>query len=299
MTKTIAVGFIGTGIMGGHMARHLAEAGFAVTAWNRTREKAAALAPHGVAIADGPFAAAKDADVVVVMVSDGPACDSVIFGAGGDDGILAVMRAGAALVVMSSIPMEVATAQAKAANEMGIRYLDAPVSGGEPGARDGTLTIMAGGERDAFDDLQPVFSAMGRSTYIGAAGTGSLAKLANQAIVGNTMQTVAEALLLAQRGGADPDAVITALQGGFADSPILQNHGRRMIAGNFKPGARSAIQLKDMETAVALARELALDLPVTNLARDTYETLVEQGRGDLDHNAVWLELRRRNGLDEN
>lgn len=298
MVMNVAVGFIGIGIMGGHMARRLAEAGFPVSAWNRTREKAEALAPYGVVVADAPSDIAKGAGVVIVMVSDGPACDSVIFGPDGDNGVLAAMHGGAALVVMSSIPMETAAALARAANEAGMRYLDAPVSGGEPGARDGKLTIMAGGDRDAFDDLQPVFSVMGRSTYVGPAGTGSLAKLANQVIVGNTIQTVAEALLLAQTGGADPDAVITALQGGFADSPILQNHGRRMIAGNFNPGARSAIQLKDTATAVALAGERELELPVTGLVRQAYETLVEQGRGDLDHNAVWLELRRRNGLDD-
>jgi 3-hydroxyisobutyrate dehydrogenase-like beta-hydroxyacid dehydrogenase len=197
---------------------------------------------------------------------------------------------------MSSIPPGTAAAQGEAANGKGIHYLDAPVSGGEGGARDGTLAIMAGGDLEAFDALAGVFAAMGRATRVGPAGAGSLAKLANQVIVGNTIQTVAEALLLAEQGGADPAAVIEALKGGFADSPILQNHGRRMVAGDFKPGARSAIQLKDTSTAEKLAGTLNLELPVTSVVRQACEDLLANGQGDLDHNALWLALRRRNGL---
>lgn len=297
MSKSYSIGFIGIGIMGFHMARRLAEAGYDVGAWNRTREKAEKLTSYGASVADSAADAAKGFDIVIVMVADGPSSDAVIFGADENPGLLEAMASGSTLVVMSSIPMETATAQGKAANEKGVSYLDAPVSGGEPGARDGTMTIMAGGDRDAFNALQPVFSVMGRSTHVGPAGAGSLAKLANQVIVGNTIQTVAEALLLARQGGADPDAVITALQGGFADSPILQNHGRRMIAGNFEPGGRCSIQLKDTRTAEELGRSLGLELPITTLVRGTYAALNERGRGDLDHNAAWLELLRINKLD--
>jgi 2-hydroxy-3-oxopropionate reductase len=194
--------------------------------------------------------------------------------------------------------METAAAQGKAAKRKSIRYLDAPVSGGEPGARDGKLTIMAGGNADAFEEMQDVFTVMGRSTYVGPAGTGSLAKLANQVIVGNTIQTVAEALLLAQEGGADPDAVIEALKGGFADSPILQNHGSRMIAGNFEPGGRCYIQLKDTRTAEQLGKSFGLVMPMTSQARETFSNLVDNGQGDLDHNAAYLDVRRRSGLDK-
>jgi 2-hydroxy-3-oxopropionate reductase len=193
--------------------------------------------------------------------------------------------------------METAAAQGKAAQARGVHYLDAPVSGGEPGARDGKMTIMAGGDAGAFDDLQPVFGVMGRSTYVGKAGTGSLAKLANQVIVGNTIQTVAEALLLAESGGADPKAVIEALKGGFADSPILQNHGKRMIEGNFEPGGRCRIQLKDTRTAEDLGKSFGLVMPMTGQARETYSNLVEHEQGDLDHNAAYLDLRRRSGKD--
>ena len=217
-------------------------------------------------------------------------------GEGGTSGLLDVMKAGSTLVVMSSIPVDTAVGQGKAANSRKLSYLDAPVSGGEPGARDGKMTIMAGGDKEAFVALQAVFDVMGRSTYVGPAGAGSLAKLANQVIVGNTIQTVAEALLLVQAGGADPAAVIEALKGGFADSTILQNHGRRMIEGNFEPGGRCRIQLKDTRTAEDLGKSLDLVMPMTDQARQTYENLVEQGQGDLDHNAAWIDLRRRCGL---
>lgn len=297
MADSMKIGFAGIGIMGFHMARRLAEAGHTVTAWNRTREKAERLEEFGASIADTPAAAADGADAVIVMVSDGAASDAVIFGADAEAGILERAREGATIVVMSSIPMETAAAQGKAANGKGVRYLDAPVSGGEPGAREGGLTIMAGGDGDAFEELQPVLSVMGRSTHVGPAGAGSLAKLANQVIVGNTIQTVAEALLLAQTGGADAAAVIDALQGGFADSPILQNHGRRMLDGDFRPGGRCEIQLKDTATAEKLGRSLNLELPVTSVVRGVYEDLVDHGQGDLDHNAAWLALLRRNKLD--
>ena len=297
MQEKASIGFIGTGIMGLHMARRLAEAGHAVSAWNRTAAKAEPLKSFGISIASSSDVAAQDADAVIVMVSDGPASDAVIHGADETGGLLGAMGEGTTLIVMSSIPMQTAATQGRAAAENGIRYLDAPVSGGEPGARDGALTIMAGGDAKAFAAVQPVFAVLGRSTHVGPAGAGSLAKLANQVIVGNTIQTVAEALLLAQAGGADPHAVIEALKGGFADSPILQNHGSRMVSGLFEPGGRCEIQLKDTRTAEELGSSFGLTMPMTNQARETYQNLVDNGQGGLDHNAAWLDLRRRSGLD--
>ncbi|MEM8744005.1 MAG: NAD(P)-dependent oxidoreductase [Pseudomonadota bacterium] len=296
MAEKATIGFAGTGIMGAHMARRLAQEGHQVLAWNRTPEKAAPLKEFGASIVGAVEELGPGADAVIVMVSDGPASDAIIFGDDGTSGLLEKMREGATLVVMSSIPPQTASAQAAAASNRGICYLDAPVSGGEPGARDGTLAIMAGGDAGAFADMQPVFSVFGRSTLVGPAGAGSLAKLANQVIVGNTIQTVAEALMLAAAGGADPEAVIEALKGGFADSPILQNHGKRMIQKNFEAGARSEIQLKDTRTAEDLGKSLGLVMPITNQTRETYQNLVDNGQGDLDHNAAWLDVRRRSGI---
>lgn len=289
--ETIA--FLGTGIMGFHMARNLAEAGFAVTAWNRTRDKAERLSPFGARVAGDPVSAVAGRDAAICMLSDGPTSDRVLI----EGGVIAAMPKGSLLIVMSSIPVETARGQAAAAAEHGVRYIDAPVSGGESGAAEATLAIMAGGAAEDVAAAGGIFEALGRVTHVGPTGSGELAKLANQAIVGNTIATVAEALLLAARGGADPAAVRRALLGGFADSTILRLHGQRMIEGNFTPGGPSKYQLKDLRTATALARDLGLELPVTELTAGLFADLVDHGGGDSDHSALYTELRRRNGLD--
>ncbi len=291
------IGFIGTGIMGAPMVRRLITAGHTVRVWNRTRAKAAALTEDGAQIADSPRAAAQGAGWVIVMVADGPASDAVIFGDDETEGAAAGMAAGANLIVMSSIPPDTAKRQAASLTERGIGYLDAPVSGGEGGAREGRLAIMAGGARAVFEAAEPIFARLGRATYLGPAGAGSLAKLANQLIVGCTIATVAEALLLVERGGGNAGALADALAGGFADSPILQNHGRRMVAGDFEAGGPVRIQRKDLASAAALAADLGLTLPMLAEALSIYDDLLAGGHGDLDHNAAWLELRRRNRLD--
>ncbi|GGY00796.1 3-hydroxyisobutyrate dehydrogenase [Litchfieldella qijiaojingensis] len=293
MQQPLQIGVIGTGIMGAPMAIRLAKAGHRVRAWNRTVTKAEALAPQGIDVATTPTEAVHEADVVIVMLSSGPVCDEIIMG---EDAILDAMRPGSTLVVMSSIPVETARRQAEAAAARQIRYLDAPVSGGEQGAKEGTLAIMVGGEAATFDDINPVLECLGRPVHVGPSGSGELAKLANQMIVANTIATVAEALLLAERGGADPARVREALMGGFADSAILKAHGQRMIDGDFRPGGPAKWQLKDTQTAMALTSELSLDLPVSKLVDGLFESLVANGDGDLDHSALIRELRRRNAL---
>jgi 3-hydroxyisobutyrate dehydrogenase-like beta-hydroxyacid dehydrogenase len=279
--------------MGVRMAARLAAAGHAVRAWNRTRAKAERLTQRGVEVVATAVDGARGADVVICMLSSGPVCDEVLLGG---DGALAAMPAGSALVVMSSIPVETARGQARAADARGVGYLDAPVSGGEKGATEGTLAIMAGGDEALFARLRPVLEAMGRPTLVGPVGAGELAKLVNQLIVAGTIAIVAEGVLLAERGGADPAKVRAALLGGFASSTILDQHGPRMIAGEFTPGGPARHQLKDTSTAVALARELGLTLPVTELVDGLFDDLVAHGDGDLDHSALIRELRRRNGL---
>jgi 3-hydroxyisobutyrate dehydrogenase-like beta-hydroxyacid dehydrogenase len=298
MTGIRTIGFIGTGIMGAPMAHNLARAGYTVTAWNRSREKAAALADAGIAAAETAAAAADGADAVIVMLSDGPTCDAVLDG-DGEHGpaVLPAMRSGAVLAVMASIPVETARGQAERAAARGVGCLDAPVSGGEKGAQEATLAIMAGGAAEDFQAMEGVFGSMGRATHVGGPGTGQLAKLANQIIVGNTLATVAEALLFAQKGGADPAAVREALLGGFADSAILKLHGERMVKGDWAPGGFSRYQLKDLRTAMAFAETQGLDLPVSALTTALYEDTVAHGDGDRDQSAVYRELARRNGLD--
>jgi 3-hydroxyisobutyrate dehydrogenase-like beta-hydroxyacid dehydrogenase len=287
------IGFLGTGIMGFPMARRLAEAGHEIRAWNRSREKAERLAVFDATVVATPSEAVGDAEVVICMLSSGPVCDAVLLGPGG---ALDHMGPGSTLVVMSSIPVETAQAHARAAATRNVGYLDAPVSGGEKGATDGTLAILVGGEDEVVDRVRPVLEIMGRPTPIGPVGTGQLAKLVNQLIVAGTITVVAEALLLAERGGADPATVREGILGGFAHSTVLEQHAPRMIANDFRPGGPAKHQLKDTATAVALARTLSLELPVSALVDSLFADLVEHGDGDLDHSAVIRELRRHNGL---
>jgi 2-hydroxy-3-oxopropionate reductase len=288
------IALIGTGIMGGHMARRLVGAGFAVTVWNRDRAKAEKLAPSGVAVADSPSAACAGADAAIVMLSNGPVVEDVMFSADASGrSPFEAMRQGAALVVMSSIPVETCQEQARRCAARGLDYLDAPVSGGEPGARDGTLAIMAGGEARVVERLAPVFAAMGQVTHIGPAGTGQLTKLANQIIVGSTMVAVAEALHFAVRGGADAAAVRKALMGGFADSKILDIHGARMIERNFVPGGPAEYALKDLRTAQALAASSGLDFTLLDCVAGMFTDMIDRFGTGNDVSGILMEVERR------
>lgn len=184
----------------------------------------------------------------------------------------------------------------KRCHALGIQWLDAPVSGGEKGAVDASLSIMAGGATEAFADAEDILSAMGRPVHIGPEGTGALAKLVNQLTVASTIGAIAEALLLAEAGGADPARVREALLGGFAYSRILEQHGQRMLDNNFSPGGPAKYQLKDTRAACEVAQELGIDLPILTLTDSLFFDLIQAGGGELDHSALYLELRRRNGF---
>ena len=289
------VGFIGTGIMGKPMARNLLQAGYPVRAWNRSPAKAQELAAHGAEVLPTPALAAKGAQVLVCMLSDGPTCDEVLFGEGGAARVLAP---GALVIVMSSIAVDSAVEQARQCADLGLHYLDAPVSGGERGAREASLAIMVGGEVAAFEQGRQVLAAMGRPVHVGPAGTGELSKLVNQLIVASTIATVAEGLLLAERGGADPIKVHEALLGGFVDSPIWRQHGQRMLDNDFTPGGPAKWQLKDTRTALAQAQKLGLSLPVGSLVDGLFQAMIEAGDGELDHAGLIRQLRRHNQLPE-
>jgi 2-hydroxy-3-oxopropionate reductase len=293
MKMPITIGFIGTGIMGFPMARHLAQGGYHVQAWNRTPEKAQRLSEFGASAVTEIGDVVRNADMLVCMLSTGPNCDEILLG---NHGLVARMRSGSLLIVMSSIPVETARNQAQQAAARGIGYLDAPVSGGEKGANEATLAIMAGGTVDAYEQARPVLEKLGRPTHVGPAGSGQLAKLVNQMMVANNIASVAEALLLAERGGADPAKVREALLGGFADSTILRQHALRMIAGDFAPGGPARYQVKDTSTAIRFAQSVGLDLPMLNKADQLFSDMLKNGDGDLDHSGIIRELRRRNHL---
>ncbi|MEE8274157.1 MAG: NAD(P)-dependent oxidoreductase [Alphaproteobacteria bacterium] len=283
------IAVLGTGLMGAPMAVNLIEAGHRVTVWNRTRAKIDPLVDRGATGAGSPGEAVSEADVVVTMLESGPVVSEVLFASGA----AGRLPAGALVIDMSSIPPATARDHAARLEAGGGAHLDAPVSGGTVGAEAGTLAIMAGGRREDFDRAAGVLAPLGRATYVGGHGAGQIAKLANQIIVGVTIGAVSEALLLAAAGGADPSAVREAMRGGFADSRILELHGQRMIDRSFLPGGRCAIHLKDMNTILATADDVSVELPFSKVAHELFEALVDGGGGDYDHSAMLLELERR------
>lgn len=269
------------------MVRRLLHAGFSVTVWNRTASKAEPLAEYGAMPVADLADAVSSADVVISMLEAGPVVGLVI------DAALPALRPGALWIDMSSTRQSEAQAFHTRLTAGGCRFIDAPVSGGVGGAQAGALAIMAGGSAGDYARAQPVLAAMGRATLVGPAGSGQVSKLCNQLIVGGTISIVAEALLLAQAAGADPAAVRAAIRGGFAESKVLDVHGQRMLERNFMPGGQVRTQLKDQHNILAAAAAAGVELPVTDLVTQRYESLV--GMFPLaDHSAALLGLEQLN-----
>ncbi len=288
------IAFLGIGFMGFPMSRRLCEAGHTVHVWNRSRDKAERVAPFGATAHDSARAAVANAELVISMLENGGVVGDVLFAP--DTGAAEAMAPGTLVVDMASIKPREARDHAACLSAMGMAHLDAPVSGGTVGAEAGTLAIMAGGNVADFERAQPVLKVLGRSTHVGPHGTGQLAKLANQMIVGITIGAVAEALLLCEKGGADMAKVRQAITGGFADSRILQVHGQRMVERDFAPRARMSVQLKDMRNALATAEEIGFQAPITRLFEELYADGIAHGLTDLDHAGLFVELARRNGM---
>jgi 2-hydroxy-3-oxopropionate reductase len=286
------VALIGIGLMGLPMAKRLCQAGLHPHIWNRTRAKAEPLAALGAKVHDTLAQAVRDADIVVTMLEDGKVVESVLFA----DGLAQALQRGSLLIDMSSIQPAQARSHGQRLAALGVGYLDAPVSGGTLGAEAGNLAIMAGGSDADFERGRAVLTHFGRPTLVGPTGSGQLAKLANQMIVGVTIGVVAEALLLCAKGGADMAKVKEAVTGGFADSRILQVHGQRMIERDFAPRGRISVQLKDMRNAMATAQELGFDAPITGLLESLYASASENGLSGMDQAAFFAELARRNGM---
>ncbi|ABR88818.1 2-hydroxy-3-oxopropionate reductase [Janthinobacterium sp. Marseille] len=281
------IAFLGIGLMGKPMASRLLQAGYPVTAWNRTRSKADELAPLGASVAERVADAVAAADIVITMLEAGPIVAQVI------DAALPGLKHGALVIDMSSTRQsEAQEVHAKLAAQ-GVRFIDAPVSGGVVGAEAGSLAIMAGGSAQDFAEAEAVLTVMGRPTLVGPAGCGQIAKLCNQLIVGGTLNIVAEALLLAQAGGADPTAVRAAIRGGFAESRILEVHGQRMLDRNFMPGGQVKSQFKDLENVLIAANNAGLRLPVTELVTENYHQVL-QNAPQADQSAVLLALEAGN-----
>ena len=290
--EPIRISVLGIGRMGLPMARRLCQAGHEVDVWNRSPDKAQALAADGAQVHASAAKAAAASTLVIGMLENGPAVASVLF----EQGVAAALRPGSLFIDMASIKPREAREHAARLARLQVGQLDAPVSGGTVGAEVGTLAIMAGGTAQDFARALPIFERLGRATHVGPAGAGQLAKLANQMIVGITIGAVAEALLLCEKGGADPAKVREAIGGGFAESRILQLHGGRMVTRDFAPRARMTVQLKDMRNALETAADMGFSAPVTTALERLYAEAIDHGDADLDHSGLFVELARRNGM---
>jgi 2-hydroxy-3-oxopropionate reductase len=275
------IGFIGLGIMGAPMAGHLLDAGYAVITSDHFAQPPAALAAKGITTVTGSAAVAKAADIIILMVPDTPQVAEVLFG---EDGVASGLSSGKLVVDMSSISPIATKEFARKINELGCDYLDAPVSGGEVGAKAASLTIMVGGEEKAFERARPVFEKMGKNiTLVGPNSVGQTTKVANQIVVALTIEAVAEALVFASKAGADPAKVRQALMGGLASSRILEVHGERMIKRTFDPGFRIELHQKDLNLALEGARSLGVALPNTSTTQQLFSACAANGGAKDDH----------------
>jgi 2-hydroxy-3-oxopropionate reductase len=281
------IGFIGLGVMGRPMAGHLIDAGHTLTL-NRVKPVSQDLVDKGGTAAETPKAVAEAADVVILMVPDTPDVEVVLFG---EDGVAEGLSPGKLVIDMSSISPVATKDFARRIEDKGCDYLDAPVSGGEVGAKNAALTIMVGGKPEAFERARPLFETMGKTiTHVGPNGDGQTAKVANQIIVGLTIQAVAEALTFAKAAGADLEKVREALLGGLAGSTILKIHGERMIKRTFDPGFRIRLHRKDLGLAIDSARTLDLALPNAAIVEQLMSAAIARGDGDRDHSGLILTL---------
>jgi len=286
------IAFLGIGRMGLPMASRLCQAGCTVHAWNRSRAKAHPLTALGATVHDSAADAVHRADLVISMLENGPVTQEVLFA----HGTVQTMRPGALLVDMASIKPTEARDHAARLAAMGLRHIDAPVSGGTVAAEAGTLAIMAGGEAADLAQALAVLQHLGTTVHVGPHGAGQLAKLANQMIVGITIGAVSEALLMCAKGGADMAKVREAIGGGFARSRILELHGQRMVDRDFAPRATMTVQRKDMRNALETAAALGFQAPITELFERLYSDAIDHGLADLDHSGLFVELARRNGM---
>ena len=286
----ITIGFIGTGLMGLPMAKNILKSGFKLKAFNRSIEKAEPLKEFGAEISKSISDVVKDSDFVITMLTDDSAVDAIT----SSTDFLDNLKSGSTVIDMSSVKPTTATKYGNSLKSKNINYLDAPVSGGTIGAEEASLAIMVGGEQSVFDNSFNILKAMGNPTLVGPIGSGQVSKLANQIVVGVTIGAVAEAITLCEKAGADPVKLIKALSGGWADSKILQTHGKRMIDKDFTPKGKTFTHLKDMNNILECANSYNTHLPISNLVKEMYKTLVDNGHGNTDHSSLYNEIERIN-----
>ena len=278
------VGFIGLGIMGKPMAKNLIEAGHELVVFNRTQSKAEELAGDGATVAGSPREVAERSDVIITMLPDSPQVEEVLVG---ENGVLEGIKEGALVVDTSTISPVVTEELAAKVNGKGASMLDAPVSGGDVGAIEGTLSIMVGGSEEDFERARPHFEAMGKTvTHVGETGAGQVVKAANQIVVALTIEAVSEALVLGSKGGVAPEKILDVLGGGLAGNKVMEVKREKMLTHSFDPGFRIELHHKDLGIALAAGREYGVTLPVTAVVDQMLQELKMKGRGDRDHSAL-------------
>jgi 2-hydroxy-3-oxopropionate reductase len=288
-----AVGFVGLGIMGAFMAGNLLEAGHELVVHNRTRTKAERLAQRGARVADSPREVAEGSNVIITMLPGPPQVEEVVAGQGG---LLEGAREGSLIIDMSTSSPILARELARTARNKAVGMLDAPVSGGDVGARDGALSIMVGGEEDDFERARPLFGVMGETVvHVGGTGAGQVVKACNQIVVALVIEAVAEALILGTKAGVAPGRVVEVLSGGLASNKVLEVKGEKFLSHDFAPGGKVEYHRKDLGIALEAGREYGVTLPVAALVDQMFGVLEAKGRGGWDHSALLTLLEERSG----
>jgi len=284
------IAFIGTGLMGYPMAKNLINKKLNLKVFSRTLEKAKPLEKLGAIIVDSLGEAVKEADIVITMLTDDEAVEKVL----GDQEFLNNLKNSSTVIDMSSIKPKIAIKYGQLLKDRNIHFLDAPVSGGTIGAEEGSLAIMVGGDEETFKNCYELLKKMGNPTLVGPVSSGQISKLANQIIVGVTIGAVAEAVTLCEKSGTNPNKMIEALSGGWADSKILQTHGKRMIDKDFTPKGKTTTQLKDMTNIVDAGKAVETHLPISSLIKEMYKDLVADGQGNTDHSSLYNAIKKIN-----
>ena len=285
-----SIGFIGIGLMGFPMAKNLLKSGYNLKAYNRSQDKADRLKEFGAEISLSVKDVVTNADVVITMLTDDAAVEKVM----SSDEFISNIKEGATVIDMSSVNPVLTIKYLKKLKEKKINYLDAPVSGGTIGAEEATLAIMVGGDEETFNNCYELLKKMGNPTLVGPVSSGQISKLANQIIVGVTIGAVAEAITLCEKSGTNPNKMIEALSGGWADSKILQTHGKRMIDKDFTPKGKTTTQLKDMTNIVNAGKAVETHLPISSLIKEMYKDLVADGHGNTDHSSLYNAIEKIN-----
>ena len=284
------IGFIGIGLMGFPMAKNLLKSGYNLKAYNRSQDKADRLKEFGAEISKSIKEVVTNSDVVITMLTDDAAVEKVM----GSDEFISNIKESATVIDMSSVNPVITKKYAEILDKKNVNYLDAPVSGGTIGAEEASLAIMVGGDEKIFKECYELLKILGNPTLVGPVTSGQISKLANQIIVGVTIGAVAEAVTLCEKSGTNPSKMIEALSGGWADSKILQTHGKRMISKDFSPKGKTTTQLKDMTNIINAGKAVETHLPISSLIKEMYKDLVADGYGNTDHSSLYNAIEKIN-----